>query len=767
MKVFSLLFAFCKQAKKGWAAVGFVGVMALAYFVQAVLVPQALGTGLTSVGPIYSGPELDYQPSIIRKTDGQLMVVFERIRLADFYGDLYVTFSSDGGASWTAPHAIITDTLLNERHPALVQLAPDSFVLFYLVGDSGGYRIHRATSIAGVSWATHGAIDLGWSTTGEINPAVIRQADGALTMTYHRLSGPSYIAQSADDGVTWDHLKTQVSNGNAQLPRLARRESDGLYLVTYQVGGSDLDMYAKASTDPYNWNVAQVPLSTSINSHDSQPIVLEDGTFLVVYAMTPVSYFDLFYQTSRDGINWSPQVQVTKDPTHYDTQPHPLLHGAPGHIILVWSHQLGSTPYQDHDVYINTDLIIPPDLSASRKVVEPAITQPDGVLTYTLNLLNDGLAPTLAQLADPIPQGSAFSGGLWASSGRYGYEPASKTITWTGTISSSGQVTLTFQISALLSLSDGDRVTNTAWLTDGVNTSHALVAAARVDALPPISTIQNPVNGQIISSTDCLASGSATDTVIGVEQVLVSADGGPWLPASGRESWTFQWNGLDDGQHTLRSQAVDWLGHVELSGSCVTITVDAIAPELVAFYPVSGSANVPVSATIVLTFSEPIVSGTLAYAVTSDPGGWLVQWNSTRTVAFLSHADFSPGQTSVFSVLQARDQAANSLAPVQWIFTTSCQAVQTINLYGPSSLWAAETGIYVAAYTPPTATPPVTLTWSNGTVGPSAAYSWTNPGEYVVVVTATNLCAQLAQSLPVNVRIRPLLVYLPLILSEP
>lgn len=96
-------------------------------------------------------------------------------------------------------------------------------------------------------------VDLGWTLKGEANPCVIREADGTLTMTYQRISGPCYISKSTDNGVTWDHLKTQVSPGNAQLPRLAKREFDGRYVVTYQTGSTPCHMWVKTSLDPYDW----------------------------------------------------------------------------------------------------------------------------------------------------------------------------------------------------------------------------------------------------------------------------------------------------------------------------------------------------------------------------------------------------------------------------------------------------------------------------------------------------------------------------------
>jgi hypothetical protein len=181
-------------------------------------------------------------------------------------------------------------------------------------------------------------------------------------MAYHRLSGPSYVARSTDGGATWDGRRTQVSPGSAALPRLARRESDGLYIVTYQTnpGGNDLDLWARLSTDPYDWSAPPVAVSTEVNTHDSQAIVLEDGTLVVFFARQVGSAFDVFFRRSRDGRAWSAATRVTEYPDRYDTQPHPVLGGAPGRVILLWPHQDGGTPYVDHDVWVDTDVRVVP-----------------------------------------------------------------------------------------------------------------------------------------------------------------------------------------------------------------------------------------------------------------------------------------------------------------------------------------------------------------------------------------------------------------------
>ncbi len=334
----------------------------------ALVLSRASAADSLPAAPIYDGPELDYQPAIIRQEpSGRLLVVFERLTPSTLSGDLYVTYSDTAGGSWSTPEPAVASER-SERHPALVQLDLARYALFYCVeeGVRGAYRIHRATSVDGLRWEDEGPIDLGWADTGEINPSVAKLADGSLGMAYHRYSGRAYFARSTDGGATWDQSRTPITVSNAALPRIAFRESDGRLVVTYQTnpGDNQLNLWMKTTLDPMDWEKDAVAVSLGRNSHDSVPLVLADGSLAVFYAHQVGSAFDLFYRASDDLEEFSEEVRLTTSPTKYDTQPHPLLMDEAGAVALVWSRQQSAQPYRDHDVWFAGHVEVKRDAAA-------------------------------------------------------------------------------------------------------------------------------------------------------------------------------------------------------------------------------------------------------------------------------------------------------------------------------------------------------------------------------------------------------------------
>ncbi len=84
-------------------------------------------------------------------------------------------------------------------------------------------------------------------------------------------------------------------------------------------------------------------------------------------------------------------------------------------------------------------------------------------------------------------------------------------------------------------------------------------------------------------------------------------------------------------------------------------------------------------------------------------------------------------------------------------YAFTCTPVSGAGVSGPQMLAVGEAGTYTASFTPSDASAPVTFAWSNGSVGPSASYQWSQPGSYTIAVTATNPCGQAQGELAVTV----------------
>lgn len=100
-------------------------------------------------------------------------------------------------------------------------------------------------------------------------------------------------------------------------------------------------------------------------------------------------------------------------------------------------------------------------------------------------------------------------------------------------------------------------------------------------------------------------------------------------------------------------------------------------------------------------------------------------------------ADVIPGQLDIFYS--------------QGTITSAGVLLEDVAVAGPEFVQTRATTLYTATYTPITATAPVTLTWDNGAVGSTVAYSWTLPGNYTVTVTATNECGTVRDAMAVEV----------------
>lgn len=124
--------------------------------------------------------------------------------------------------------------------------------------------------------------------------------------------------------------------------------------------------------------------------------------------------------------------------------------------------------------------ILAPDLSQSQSQVSRSAALPGQVLTYTLALQNDGLAPAQAELVDPTPPFAAYlEGSAWASGGVLSATAGS--LAWSGTVLPEQPVIIRYAV-IIDPGAAGRYILNRALLDDGLGGSHRFETVTWVDS---------------------------------------------------------------------------------------------------------------------------------------------------------------------------------------------------------------------------------------------------------------------------------------------
>ncbi|MDX9955041.1 MAG: PKD domain-containing protein, partial [Anaerolineae bacterium] len=134
-------------------------------------------------------------------------------------------------------------------------------------------------------------------------------------------------------------------------------------------------------------------------------------------------------------------------------------------------------------------------------------------------------------------------------------------------------------------------------------------------------------------------------------------------------------------------------------------------------------------------------------------------WDSGAVGATAVYSWTTPG---TYTVTVTAEQAQGG-AFTETLTVEVYQPLTGLVIDGPTELRAGEAGAYTVTPLPLNATLPLTTTWSNGTVGATAVYSWTVTGTYTITVTGQQVHGA-TQSASFIVSVPQYRLFMPLIL---
>ncbi len=223
---------------------------------------------------------------------------------------------------------------------------------------------------------------------------------------------------------------------------------------------------------------------------------------------------------------------------------------------------------------------------------------------------------------------------------------------------------------------------------------------------------------------------------------------------SGRDDLRYAWH---DGA-SWHIETVDSAGDV---GQFASLTLDALDQVHISYSDDTNGdlkyAMAPCVPAQALDIGGPTrwstgvtASYTVSYAPTNTTFPQLV-WDNNTVGPSSFYSWTVPG---LYSVTVTATNPCSEISGTRRVAVV-CQPPEQVTAVGPATLFANQGGTYQAAVQPITASLPITYTWDNGLSGPTSAYTWTVPGIYTRMLTATNECGHQVGSFSVTVSCLP------------
>lgn len=304
-----------------------------------------------------------------------------------------------------------------------------------------------------------------------------------------------------------------------------------------------------------------------------------------------------------------------------------------------------------------------------------------GLTSFSSILLSTEVTNTLSPQTSLIPD--------TLMSGAESYIVGDGDIFASDILTSNEAITLSYKTVIDGSTPDNTEIVNTLLITAGGFIDQKSITIM-VDGEAPTATISNLSDETILTGLVYTVTGTAHDSVSGLDTVEIRINEGDWEQVDGTTEWNYVWElPTLDAEFDIYVRATDKVAYQQEILTQKTIYVDNLHPRIISIQPGHSDKDFPTEEPILIEFSEKIVVETFdidCFPKLNFPQFYL---DSTQKALSVIHEGLEPETTYSCRIISAEDLAGHPLTAGEvshlWAFTTEAEEDLSTPIPNPPS----------------------------------------------------------------------------------
>lgn len=253
-------------------------------------------------------------PVLAISPQDRLYLVWEDLSFVPLSGEVVISISNDGGATWSPPKNI-SNTRAHSARPNIAVGPTGDLSVVWLEG--GRQVFFTRSTDGGTIWSPPKDISGGLLPNSVPAPAIVEDGRGNLFVAWSVSNGRPVITRSVNGGGTWSSPQAMTTVQPTVYPTLAIGPNGTLYAAWSESSGTFTEVVLSRSVDSGSSFSKPVNVSRSpdVPSMDSHVAVDRHGTIICIWHEVLMGNTEIYTARSTDGVKtFTPPVNLSRTP---------------------------------------------------------------------------------------------------------------------------------------------------------------------------------------------------------------------------------------------------------------------------------------------------------------------------------------------------------------------------------------------------------------------------------------------------------------------